>query len=132
MQAIITEIKRFDLREAIKNVLVIVSVLSIFDISLTVLNAFYLNRNIEAFLGKSNAVILSDLLFIEGTIILTLGIFIAVVRAWQETRPLPSQSGEETSNAETPDKKHLHFSTQMMIIGAVLIGLSITVGTLLR
>ena len=63
----------------------------------------------------------SDLLFVEGSFVLVIGVFIAVARAWGE-RPKPET--DENENDETP-----HFSVQMMFVGAILIALSILVGT---
>jgi len=73
----------------------------------------------------SPALFYSDLLFTEGTFVLVIGVFIAVARAWGE-RPQPEtdESTDENENEGTP-----HFSLQMMFVGAVLIALSIVVGT---
>ena len=67
----------------------------------------------------------SDLLFVEGSFVLVIGVFIAVARAWGE-RPKPEndESIDENENDGTP-----HFSVQMMFVGAILIALSILVGT---
>ena len=89
--------------------LLIVAIASIFDVSVAALSASYLSGTIGAFLVKSSPVILSDLLFLEGTIILTIGMFIAAARAMQETRQMPNQSGGETNNAEMPHEKRPTF-----------------------
>lgn len=127
LEKIIKKAKRFISPKALKNAFLLVSSLSILDVLVAALGGSYLSQNVGAFLGKSSPVILTDLLFLEGTIILTIGIFIAVARAWQEAEPKPDQSTEKNENDEDP-----HFSIQMIIVGAILIGLSITVGTLLH
>jgi hypothetical protein len=115
-----TKLRQFDFHEAARRVLLIVSALSVFDVVVSVL------------LGKSRTVILlSDLLFLEGTVIFAIGIFIAVARAWQETTPSSETARETTDNVEQTAKRQIHFGMLMVIVGAILIGLSITVGTLL-
>jgi hypothetical protein len=76
-------------------------------------------------LGRSSPTILfSDLLFFEGSLILVIGTFIAVVRAWREPEPKTNKSTEENESDEGP-----HFSVLMIIIGVVLIVLAVAVGT---
>lgn len=122
--------RRFKLPEAAKNVLLIIASLSIFDVLVAFSGAPYLSRNIVAFLGKSRTVILSDLLFLEGVIIFAAGSFIAVAMAARKTEP-PSNSSTDIADDAQQTPKRINISTLMMIIGAVLIGLSITVGALL-
>ncbi len=127
----ITKVRPFELPEAAKNVLLIVSSLSTFDVLVAVLGATYLSENIGTFWGKSRTVILSDLLFLEGAVIFAIGTFIAVAKAAQKIKPFSKPSTETTVNAEQIREKRIHPSILMMIIGAILMGLSITVGTLL-
>jgi len=123
LKRIITEIRHYDLRDTAKKVLLIVSSLAILDVLMTVLGA--------PFLGKPRVVILSDLLFEEGAVIFAIGIFIAVARAWQEKEPSSEPTTEITDDAEQTSKRRISLGVLMLIIGAILIGLSITVGTLL-
>ena len=130
LKRIITRLRHLELPEAAKNVLLIVSSLLIFDVLVTVLGASYLSGNIGAFLGKSRTVILSDLLFLEGAVIFAIGIFIAVARALQETKPSSEPTTEITDNAELTRDKRINPSILTMIAGAILMGLSMMVGTL--
>lgn len=132
LKRITTKVKQFKLPKLAENILLVVSCLGFFDVFVAAIGAPYLSENIGAFLGKSRTVIVSDLLFLEGTIILTIGIFIWVVRAWEEPKKLPSQSKDQTIKEKLTGEKRVHFSTQMIIVGAILIGLSIIVGMLPR
>lgn len=126
----IIKVRRLELPEAARKALVIIAFLSICDALVAFSGASYLSRNIGAFLGKSPTVILSDLLFLEGVIVFATGSFIAVATATQKTEPSSNSSTDIADDAEqTPKRKNT--GTLMMITGAVLIGLSITVGTLL-
>lgn len=130
LKRIITKLRHLKLPEAAKNVLLIVSSLLIFDVLVTVLVASYLSGNIGAFLGKSRTVILSDLLFLEGAVIFAIGTFIAVARAWPETK-LPSEPTTEIAdNAELTRDKRIRPGILTMIVGAILMALSMMVGTL--
>ena len=116
--------------EATKKVFLIVSSLLIFDVLVTVLGGSYLSENIGTFLGKSRIVILSDLLFFEGEVILAIGIFIAVASAWTEMKPSSEPTTEITGNAELTRDKRIGLGILVIIVGAILMGLSIMVGTL--
>lgn len=128
---IITKLRRLELPEVAKNVLLIVFSLLIFDVLVTVLGASYLSGNIGAFWGKSRIVILSDLLFLEGAGIFAIGTFIAVAKAAQKIKQFSKPSAEININAEKTPEKRINTGILMMIIGAILMGLSIAVGTLL-
>jgi len=120
LKGIKTKVRQFEWHEAARKVLLIVSALSLFDAVMSVL------------LGKSRTVLLFvDLLFLEGSVILAVGTFIAAARAVWETQPSSKTSTETTVNAKQTPKKPIHFSMLMVIIGAILICLSIIVGTLL-
>jgi len=131
LKGIITKTRNYELRDIAQKVLLIVSSLSIFDVLVAVLGASYLSGNIGTFLGKSGTAILSDFLFLEGVVILAIGILIAVARAWQETTPSSESTTGVADNVEQTPKKRISLGMLMVIIGAILIGLSITVGTLL-
>lgn len=120
--------RRFELPKAAKNVLLIVLSLLIFDALVAILGAPYLSANITIFLGKSGAAILSDLLFLEGAVIFTIGAFIAVPRFLQEKKPSDEPSTQTTGNERQTREKRIHSSILMIITGAILMGLSITVG----
>ena len=130
LKGIITKLRHLELPEAAKNVLLVVSSLLIFDVLVTVLGAPYLSGNTGAFLGKSRIVILSDLLFLEGAVIFAIGIFIAVARAWRETKPSSEPTTEITDNAELTRDKRIRPGILLIIIGTILMGLSMMVGTL--
>lgn len=130
LKSIITKARRFASWKTFKNALLILSSLLIFDVFVAVLGSFYISDNTGAFLGKSIKINLSNLLFFEGAVIFAIGTFIAVARAWQETMP-SSEPTQITDSTEQTEDKRIHPSTLMMIGGAVLIGLSILVGTLL-
>jgi len=119
------------LPKPVKNVLLIVSSLLIFDIVVAVLGGSYLSENIGTFLGKSRTVILSDLLFLEGTVIFAIGTFIAVAKALQETKPSHLPDEESTEGGKETREKRIHKGILLMIAGAILTGLSIMVGALL-
>lgn len=117
--------------EAAKNVLLIVFSLLIFDVLVIVLGASYLSENTRTFMDKSRTVILIDLLFLEGAVILAIGTLIAVAKATQKIKPFSKSPTEITVDAEKTPEKRIDPATLMIIIGAILMGLSITVGTLL-
>lgn len=125
-----TRLRRLKLPEATKNVLLIVSSLLIFDVLVTALGAPYFSGNIGAFLGKSGTVILSDLLFLEGAVIFAIGAFIAFATAGHETKLSSEPTTDTTDNAEPTRHKRIDPGILMMIVGAILMGLSMMVGTL--
>jgi len=122
----------FELPKAVKKVLLIVSFLLIFDVLVAFLGGSYLSQHVGGFLGKSSRVILSDLLFLEGAAILAVGTIIAVAIATQEIKPSSEPATETTDSAEVTYDKRKNPGTLVIIIGAILIGLAITVGALLR
>jgi len=131
LKKIKTKVRLRKLPKAAKKALLIVLSLLIFDALVAVLGAPYLSANTRTFLGKSSTVILSDLLFLEGAVIFAIGTFIALLRPKLEREPLQKPSTETTDNAGQTREKRIHLRILMMIIGAILIGLSITIGTLL-
>lgn len=130
LKGIIAKLRRLELSEVAKNVILIVFFLLIFDVLVVVLGASYLSENTGTFLGKSRTVILSDLLFIEGAVIFAIGTFIVVAKAAQKTKPLSQPPTEITDNAEKTPEKRINLATLMILIGAILMGLSMMVGTL--
>jgi len=127
----VAEARRFLLSEAAKITFLTVASLFTFDIWVAALGSSYLSENIDTFMGKSRFVILSDLLFIEGSMILAIGIFISVVKAWPRKQPSP-KSTENTKSNGGPIQRSMHLGILVVIAGAILMGLSIIVGTLLR
>lgn len=130
LKRVIAKLRDLELPETTKNILLIVSFLLAFNALVVVLGASYLSENIAAFLGKSRIVMLSDLLFLEGAVILAVGILIAVAAARQKIEPLSKPSAKTTDNADQPPEKMTNLGMFMMIIGAIMIGLSITFGAL--
>jgi len=123
LRKITSKLNQFKIAEAVKKILMIVSLLLIGDILIAVLGGPFLSENVGTFLGKSTATILSDLLFLEGAVAFAAGAFLTIALSY---RP-PTES---TDAAAQPRKKRIHPSILLIIIGAILIGLSITVGTL--
>jgi len=130
LKRIITKLRHLQLPKAAKNVLLIVSSLLIFDVLVAVLGAPYLSENIGAFFGKSRTVILSDLLFLEGAVIFATGTLIAAARARHEKKLSSKPTTEITDNAEPTRDKRIRPDILTMIIGAILMGLSMIIGTL--
>jgi len=122
-------VKLRKLPKAAEKVLLIVPSLLILDALVVVLGAPYLSKNIGAFLGKSNTAILSDLLFLEGAVIFAMGTFITLLRPMQEKELSHKPSTETADNGGQTREKRIRPCILMMIIGAILIGLSITVET---
>lgn len=131
LKRVTTKLRHSELPETTKNILLIVSFLLAFNALVVVLGASYLSDNIAAFLGKSRIVILSDLLFLEGAVILAVGILIAVAAATQKIEPSSKPSAKTNDNADQSPEKLKNLGMLMMIIGAIMIGLSITFGALL-
>lgn len=129
LKPITTKLKRFKLQKPLTIVLKIVLLLLLFDVLVAALGNFYLGENAGILLGKSIKVNLSDLLFIEGAVILAIGTFIEVAKAWGE-KPSPETTAEVTENVKQIQKR-IHVGVLLLIVGAILIGLSIMVGTLL-
>lgn len=130
LKKIKAKVRRFELPKAAKKVLLIVLSLLIFDALVAFLGAPYLSENIGTFLGKSTMVILSDLLFFEGAVVFTVGTFMAVLEFIQEKETLNEPSTETNDNGGRTRGKRIGTGIFVMIIGAILVGLSITVGTL--
>jgi len=122
----------FELPKAVKKVLLIVSFLVIFDVLVAFLGGSYLSEHVGGFLGKSSRVILSDLLFLEGAAIFAVGTIIAAAIAMQEIKPSSEPATETTDSAEVTHDKWKNPGALVIIIGAILIGLAITAGALLR
>lgn len=127
-----TKLRHFKLLKTAKDVLMIVLPLLIFDTLVTLIGASYLSKNIATFLGKSRTVILSDLLFLEGSVIFAIGTFVAIIRFLYEERPSHETTTKTTENSGQTPEKQIDLSILLMLTGAVLIGLSIAVGTLPR
>ncbi len=125
-----TKLEDFDLSRVAENILLIISLILLFDAVVAFLGASYLGSSIGAFLGKSGIIILSDLLFFEGSIIFALGTFVLVAKALQKKKP-PEPLAEQELYSEKTRRKRLHPGTIMILIGAALLGLSIVVGTVL-
>ena len=132
LKSITAKAKLFMLPKAVRNIVLIVLILLIINAFVSLLGASYLSENIGVFLGKSGTVIFSDLLFLEGAIILAIGIFIAVAIESEKTKPLSKSSKETDPNAEETPEKGINIGVLMIIVGAILIGLSITVGAFLH
>ena len=132
LKSIMARAKRFMLPKTVRKLILVVLFLLIFDALVSFLGASYLSENIGTFIGKSGTVIFSDFLFLEGSITLAIGIFIAVAVEWEKTKPLSEPSKEIDPNTEETPRKWMNIGVLMIVVGAVLIGLSITVGTLLH
>jgi len=130
LKAVMKKARQLTSQKAVKNVLLTLFFMLIADVLVAVLGASYLSENIGTFLGKSRTVILSDLLFLEGALILAIGTLVAVARAVLETKLPPRPSTGTTANSEQTREKRINPETLMIIIGAILLGLSVTVGTL--
>lgn len=122
-------VKGFTLPKVVKNVILVVFPLLILDF-LVVLAVYYLKGNSGLILGRSEVVMLSDLLFLEGIVILALGIFYSVGREILGVKTSSEKPTEATDNAEQSREKRIHLGIFMAIVGVSLIGLSILVGTL--
>lgn len=129
LKRIVTKLRHLELSNVAKNVLLIVFSLLISDALVSVLVASYLSESTGPFMGKSRTVILSDLLFLEGAVIFAAGSFITFARTKLETKPSAESTTETNDNTEQTRDKQIHIGIQMMIAGAILIGLSMTVGT---
>jgi len=127
-----TKLRHFELPKVAKKVLLIVAFLLIFDVLVAFLGGSYLSQHVGGFLGKSSRVILSDLLFLEGAAILAVGTIIAVAIATQEIKPSSEPATETTDSAEVTYDRWKNPGILVIIIGAILIGLAITAGALLR
>jgi len=131
LKGIKARLRRWKLPKIARNVILVVFSLLIFDVLVVVLGASYLSENMGTFLGKSGTVILSDLLFLEGTVIFAIGTFIAVAKAAQKIKPFSEPPTEINVDVEKTPEKRINLATLLIIIGVILMGLSITVGTLL-
>ena len=132
LKSIMAKAKRFMLPKAVRNIILILLLLLILDALVSFLGASYLSEKVGAFLGKSGTLIFSDLLFLEGTIVLAAGTLIAVAVESEKTKPLSKSSKETDPNTEETPEKGINIGVLIIIVGAVLIGLSMTVGTFLH
>jgi len=85
-----------------------------------------LTQNIGA-LSESIPKNLSNLLFLEGTIIFAIGIFIAVIKAWREPESSPAPVEETLDDKEQTREKRMNKGVLLMIVGVILMGLAIIV-----
>lgn len=122
--------KKLRLKE-VRNVLLAVGIITLVDACVALLGGPYLSERVGAFLGKSNLVILSDLLFLEGATIFAFGTFFLWFRTeTKKTEPQPNPSPENTSEAWQPPKKRINTSLLIIAAGAMLMGVALCVGIL--
>jgi len=129
LKEVLTKLRNLELPKAVKNVLLIVLSISIVNGLLAVLGASYLSTNTGTFLGKSSTVILSDLFFLEATVILAIGIFVEVTRAMREQKPISNPSPKDTTNPREINTRKIHTGMLLIIVGVILIGISVVVGS---
>jgi len=119
------------LPKIVKRTLTLVLVLLVFDILLAGLGATYLNETVAFFFRKSVIFIFSDLLFLEGAIIFTIGAFLEFAQSFSGTRPPEKPQNKQTTNRKKLHEQLMRPGSVMMIVGAAFIGLSIMIGALL-
>lgn len=118
MKKVASKTRQLLTRKVLRRVFLIAAFLGVADTLISAVGWTYLGR-------LSPAILLSDLLFLEGSAFLAVGIFFAVSRTWRGPQHETDESTDENENDASP-----HFSIQMMIVGAVLIALAVGVGTL--
>lgn len=102
----------------------------VFDIVVATLGASYLGGKIPFFSGKSWKTILSDLLFLEGAAIFTVGAFAEYAISGKRYRSEKHEAEGMTTSGEETRQKRISFTMLIMILGAGLIGLSMAIGIL--
>lgn len=92
------------------------------------------DRSIAVFWGKSETTMLSDLLFGEGAITLGIGVFATVGGSKMSmSRQYPGQyykEGEMMTDHVKSRPREIRIGVLILIVGAVLLGLSVLVGVL--
>lgn len=122
--------KKLRLKE-VRNVLLTVGILTLIDVCVALLGGAYLSERIGAFLGKSDLVILSDLLFLEGATIFAFGtFFLGFGIETRKTKPNSNPLPENASETLQPPKKRINTSLLIIFAGAMLMGLAVCVGIL--
>ena len=80
------------------------------------------------FYGKSQTVVLSDLLFLEGAVVFAIGTLAASMKPWV-SRGRASDVEEELDNdGEKLLKNQMDFWMLMIVIGVILLSVSIIIG----
>lgn len=104
------------------------------DALVAVFGFSFLHENFSFFVDKSEACILSDLLFLEGAIVFTVGAFVAsgvsIFRIESKSSLYASPEGH-VEYLRKSRKKQFNSGIVLMVIGAVLIGSSIAIGAFL-
>jgi hypothetical protein len=119
-----TKVRRIAKHAVVKKILKITSLIIVIDIIVAVLGGPFLSLNVGTFLGKSSGVILSDLLFLEGAVIFAVGAFLLLIIPFR-TSPTEGANDDKQSS-----EKRTHPGIVLTIMGAILIGLSIAIGSL--
>jgi hypothetical protein len=126
--------KGFRFPNEIRNIALFITVLLIFDAVIIQVWSPYLQKNFAIFSGKSEATMLSDLLFGEGAIILGIGVFATIGGSKMSmSRQYPGQyykEGEMMTDHIKSRPREIRIGILVLIVGAVLLGLSILVGVL--
>lgn len=117
-----------------KKIVLVVLLLLFFNVLITVFGFSFLHENFYFFADKSAARILSDLLFLEGAIVFTVGAFVASgasIFRIESKSSLYANSEGHIKYLHESRKKQFKFGIVVMIIGAILIGSSMVIGTFL-
>ena len=117
-----------------KKIVLAVLLTLFFDALVAVFGFSFLHENLSFFADKSEACILSDLLFLEGAIVFTVGAFVAsgasIFRIESKSSLYASPEGHVKYLRESR-KKQFNFGIVLMVIGAILIGSAIAIGAFL-
>jgi len=123
----------FKLSRINKKIVLALLFLFFFNIFFAVFSFSFL-QDFWFFASKSIAYILSDLLFFEGAILFAVGAFVASGLSIFKIEKASSLYASPEGHAEylrESRKKQFKFGTVLIAIGAILIGSSIAIGTLL-
>lgn len=127
--------RSFNFPPEVKKIVLIVLLLLIIDIMLAGLGSLFPSERISFFLGKSATHVLCDLLFLEGAIIFVIGVFLAagMLELFASSSPSSLFSAPRSSGEDVTESRQKQFSVGivLMFVGAILIVLSVAIGTVL-
>jgi hypothetical protein len=123
------KLKGLRLPKEVRNIILFVSFFLIFDAVAIKLGAPYLQQNFAILSGKSEITMVSDLLFGEGAIVLGVGALLAAGASKTSMgRQYPGQYYKEkemTTDYVKSRPSQMRIGVLLLIVGAILIGLSI-------
>ncbi|MEA2089661.1 MAG: hypothetical protein U9O89_02750 [Thermoproteota archaeon] len=128
------KLRDFKVPKTVRKIVLVFLCILVFNALVAGLGTPFLCERIWFFSGKSGALVLSDLLFLEGAIIFAVGSFIAggasILRIETPTSLFASPGGHTEYVVESR-KKQIRFGLAVMVLGGTLMVSSVVIGSFL-